>query len=114
MLVEREIVLPLTRTEAWETLTDPAELAEWFANDVELDVRPGGTGVFRWDDGAVRHVTVERVEDEDRLALRWDDDGLVELELHDHPDGIRVLVRETAPVFALALEFRAQAAWTLV
>ena len=35
----------------WEALTDPERLSEWFANDVELDAAPGGTGVFRWDDG---------------------------------------------------------------
>ena len=49
MYVEREIVLPLTREEAWEALTEPEHLEEWFANDVELDPTPGGRGVFEWD-----------------------------------------------------------------
>lgn len=113
MRVEREIVLPVGPAEAWETLTEASHLQAWFANDVELDVRPGGTGVFRWEDGDVRHAVVEVVEEPDRLVLRWDDDGLVELELHDHPEGTRVLVRETAPEWGLALELRAQLAWTL-
>ena len=46
MQIEREIVLPIPREEAWEALTEPERLEEWFANDVELDAVPGGEGVF--------------------------------------------------------------------
>src|SRR3954452_21270291 len=56
MQVEREIVFPAPPDEVWEALTEPERLEEWFANDVELDVRPGGEGVFRWDDGEERHA----------------------------------------------------------
>ena len=63
MEIEREIVLPVPPDEAWEALTEPEQLEEWFANDVELDTRPGGVGVFRWDDGDVRHAVVETVEE---------------------------------------------------
>ena len=76
MEIEREIVLPVPREEAWEALTEPEQLEEWFANDVELDPRPGGEGVFDWDDGEVRRAVVETVEEEERLVLRWDDDGV--------------------------------------
>ena len=37
MEIEREIVLPVPPEEAWEALTEPEQLEEWFANDVELD-----------------------------------------------------------------------------
>jgi len=107
MQIEREIVLPVERGEAWEALTEPAQLEEWFANDVELDPTPGGIGVFRWDDGDVRHAVVVAAEEAERLVLRWDDDGLVELTLDEHPDGTRVRVRETAPEWSTALELRA-------
>ncbi|HET9938646.1 MAG TPA: SRPBCC domain-containing protein [Gaiella sp.] len=113
MQIEREIVLPVSPDEAWEALTEPEQLEEWFANDVELDPRPGGRGVFRWDDGEVRRAVVETVEEAERLVLRWDDDGVVELRLDEHPDGTRVHVRETAPEWGIALELRACAAWTL-
>ena len=53
MEIEREIVLPVTREEAWEALTEPEQLEEWFANDVELDPTPGGEGVFHWEDDAI-------------------------------------------------------------
>ena len=93
MEIVREVVFPAPPEEVWEALTEPERLEEWFANDVELDVRPGGAGVFRWDDGEVA-FTLEEV-----------------------PEGTRLLVRETAPVpeWSTALELRASAlAWTLV
>ena len=111
MEIERDIVLPVPVEEAWEALTDPGRLEEWFANDVELVAVPGRRAVFRWDDGEVRHAVVETVEEAQRLVLRWEDDGLVELELREHPDGTRVHVRETAPEWGVALELHASAAW---
>ena len=67
--------------------------------------------MFRWDDGEVRHAVVETFEEPERLVLRWEDDGRVELELGEHPAGTRVHVRETAPEWGVALELRASAAW---
>src|SRR2546423_2072522 len=87
MEVTREIVLPVPREEVWAALTEAERLEEWFANDVELDARPGGEGVFRWDDGDERRAVVEEIDDERRLALRFEDDGLVELELADAEGG---------------------------
>src|SRR5690242_674653 len=56
--VTREVVFPAPPEEVWAALTEPERLEEWFANDVELDPRPGGSGTFRWDDGDERHATV--------------------------------------------------------
>jgi uncharacterized protein YndB with AHSA1/START domain len=109
--IERKIVLPVPREEAWEALTEPERLEEWFANDVELDAVPGGEAVFEWDNGEVRHAVVETVEELERLVLRWDDEGTVELELVEHPAGTLVHVRETAPEWGVALDLHASAAW---
>src|SRR4029079_14982211 len=79
--IEREIVLPVPREEAWEPLTEPERLEEWFANDVELDAVPGGEGVFEWDNGEVRHAVVESVEELERLVLRGGDEGAGGVEL---------------------------------
>jgi uncharacterized protein YndB with AHSA1/START domain len=113
MEVTRTVVLPVTREEAWEALTEPERLREWFANDVELDVRPGGEGVFRWDNGESRRAVVDEVAEGERLVLRWEDDSRVELELDDAPAGTRVLVRETSPDWGVALELEASAAWAI-
>ena len=113
MEVEREITVPAEPAEVWEALTDPERLEEWFANDVELDVREGGEGVFRWDDGEERRATVRELDAERRLVLDWDDDGQVVIELEADDGGTRVRVVETAPDFATALELHA-CAWALV
>ena len=97
--VEREIVLDAPPVEVWEALTDPEQLEEWFANDVEFDLDPGGT--FRWDDGEVRHAVVEEVDAERRLAIRWwdptrPDESEVTFTLVAVPTGTRLVVTETA------------------
>ena len=109
MEVVREIVFPASPDEVWEALTDADQLEEWFANDVELDPRPGGAGVFRWDDGEERQATVVVAEPGERLVLDWDEEGEVEFTLEEVEDGTRLLVRETSPEWSTALELRAQA-----
>jgi uncharacterized protein YndB with AHSA1/START domain len=111
MEVHREIVLPTTREDAWEALTEPERLEEWFATEVELDLREGGTAVFRWGDGDARRAEVVTVEDEERLVLRFEDEGVVDVRLADDVHGTRVLVRETSPAWSTALELSALASW---
>jgi uncharacterized protein YndB with AHSA1/START domain len=110
--IERDIVFPAEPDEVWEALTDPERLEEWFATEVELDQREGGEAVFRWGDGDTRHAEVVTVEDEERLVLRFDDDGVVDLRLADDEEGTRVLVRESTPQWGTALELSALASWT--
>ena len=115
MEVTREVVVPAPPEEVWQALTEPERLEEWFANEVELDVRPGGTGRFRWDDGDERYAVVREVQPEERLVLDWDDDGEVAFTLEEVPEGTRLLVRETSPSpeWSTALELQASAlAWT--
>lgn len=109
MEITREIVLPTTREDAWEALTDPERLEEWFANEVSLELREGGTAEFRWADGAVRRGAVTTVREEELLVLRFDDESVVELTLTDAVGGTAVHVRETAPEWSTALEITALA-----
>jgi len=105
--IMRELEVDAPREEVWEALTDPAELAEWFANDVELEPEPGGEGVFRWDDGDVRHAVVEEVVPLERFAFTWED-GRVVIELEEVPAGTRVTVVESPTAeWSTALELRA-------
>lgn len=109
MEVEREVTFPAEPAEVWEALTDPERLEEWFANDVELDARPGGEGVFRWENGEERRAVVRELDEPRRLVLEWDDEGQVVIELGAEEGGTRVRVVETAPDFAAALELHALA-----
>jgi uncharacterized protein YndB with AHSA1/START domain len=113
MEVQREIVLPTTREDAWEALTEPSRLELWFATEVELDLREGGAAVFRWGDGDARRAEVVTVEDEERLVLHFEDDGVVDVRLADDADGTRVLVRESTPQWGAALELSALACWAV-
>ena len=110
-MIRREIVLDAPREEVWEALTDPERLADWFANDVELDLQPGGGASFRWSNGEERSATVTEVEPERRLAFEWDDveDGEVEFTLDDDAAGTRLTVVETTPAWSTALDLQASA-----
>jgi uncharacterized protein YndB with AHSA1/START domain len=69
--VEREAVLDSQPDEVWEALTDERLLAEWLADEAELDPVPGGRASFRFEDGSEREGTVLRVEEERELAFTW-------------------------------------------
>ena len=49
--VRREVVLEAAREEVWAALTEADRLAQWFANEVEVEVVPGGDGTFRCAQG---------------------------------------------------------------
>jgi uncharacterized protein YndB with AHSA1/START domain len=109
MEVTREMVFPESPDELWEALTDPEQLEEWFATEVELDPREGGAGIFRWGDGEERRATVLVAEPNERLVLDWDEEGEVEFTLEELEAGTRLVVRESTPEFSTALELRALA-----
>ena len=97
--VRREIVLPVERERAWELLTEPGELREWLADDVELEPEEGAPLRVAWATGEAREGVVEEVEEQRRLRFRWDDDATgvpsrVEWTLDDAPGGTRVVVEE--------------------
>ena len=98
--VRREIVLPVERERAWALLTEPAELAEWLADEVEFEAEEGAPVRAAWvASGEERSGVVEEVEDGRRVRFRWDDDATgvpsrVEWTLDDAPGGTRVVVEE--------------------
>ena len=113
MEVARELVLPAAPEEVWDALTSPERLEEWLANDVELDVTPGGEGVFRWESGEVRRAVVETVDEGRLLIMRWWDEETpaetttVAIAVEEVEQGTRVVVTEAPGAgFTLALELR--------
>jgi uncharacterized protein YndB with AHSA1/START domain len=92
-VVERDVVLPVTRERAWELITEPAELEEWLADEVEFEAEEGAPLHVWWDDGTERAGVVEAVEPEERVVFRWGD-SRVEWRLDDDPDGTRFTVVE--------------------
>jgi len=108
-MIRKEIVLPSPREEVWEALTEPERLEDWFANDVDLDLRPGGGATFRWSNGEERRATVTDVDPERRLAFAWEDEGEVEFTLADDDAGTRLTVVESSPAWSIALDLQASA-----
>jgi uncharacterized protein YndB with AHSA1/START domain len=106
--IERELDLPAPPDEVWTALTDPEELTRWFGAEVWGDLEPGGTAVFREDDGTVRRAVVEEADAPHRLTFRWWPEGgddwpsRVEYELMEVPGGtrLRVVERLLAPTGA--------------
>ena len=98
--VEREAILEASPDEVWAALTDERLLAEWLAEDAELDPEPGGRARFRFADGSEREGTVLRVEEERELAFTWARPGEaeteVELTLVPLVSGTRIVVVERA------------------
>jgi uncharacterized protein YndB with AHSA1/START domain len=106
-MIRKEIVLPASRDDVWEALTEPDRLEDWFANEVDLDLRPGGGASFRWSNGEERNATVIEVEPERRLSFVWDDEGEVEFTLDDDVDGTRLVIVESSPAWSTALDLQA-------
>ncbi len=101
--VQRDVVVPATPEQVWEVVTGDG----WLADQVSLDLRPGGDASFLAN-GNERTGWVEEVREHERLAFWWAADGepagRVELTLEPVSDGCtRVVVVETRPLEVLDL-----------
>jgi uncharacterized protein YndB with AHSA1/START domain len=100
--IERTMTFQVPREDVWAAITEPDQISKWFPNEAELDLRPGGDGVFRWGETEVR-VTVESVEPPSLFAYRWHPGGrtpteattLVEFRLEEIPGGTRLTLAES-------------------
>lgn len=111
--VTREVLLEAEPEVVWSALTDPEELSEWLAADVEIDVRPGGeltvtdtqAGTGGEDE---RTGFVEEADEPRRLSFWWSRDGedatRVELDLEEEAGGTLVRVTESRPLHDLELQ----------
>jgi uncharacterized protein YndB with AHSA1/START domain len=78
--IEREVLIEAPVDVVWRTITEPDQIAQWFADRVELEAKPGGRGTLAFENPGGATVTaplvVEAVEAPARFAFRW-----------SHPDG---------------------------
>jgi uncharacterized protein YndB with AHSA1/START domain len=115
--IERELELPASPGEVWQALTDSAWLALWLADEVSIELTPGGAARFRTGD-QVRSGWVEEISPPEaggepergsgRLAFWWAEDeapaSRVELALIPvEPDRTLLRIVETRPLEILDL-----------
>ena len=104
--VEREAIFEAPPSEVWRALTDDDMLAEWLAEDAEVEAVPGGDVSFGCGDDE-RRGTVQRVEEERSFAFTWarpgEDETLVEFTLEPAVTGTRLVVIERTLAGPVAL-----------
>ena len=100
--IERELVLPASPEEVWDAVTGDG----WLADQVELELAPGGDATFRSSD-VDKSGWVEEASAPSRLAFWWAVDGepasRVELTLVPEEETTRLRVVETRPLELLDL-----------
>jgi uncharacterized protein YndB with AHSA1/START domain len=69
--IEHQVRVDAPVERLWEVLTDPANVAGWFSNKVEIDPRPGGAAVFHFEGYGAVQAVVERAEPNHAFAYRW-------------------------------------------
>ena len=68
--IEREIVIDAPIEVVWRTITEPDQITQWFADRVELELKPGAHGYIGFGDQG-GPVVVEVVEPPTRFSFRW-------------------------------------------
>jgi uncharacterized protein YndB with AHSA1/START domain len=123
--IERELHLPARPERVWQALTDPEQVAHWLADEVTLELWPGGEATFRIGDtvyaGWVEEVRPpaaagapapapdgSRAPEEARLTYWWAADGQaasrVEIVISPSGEGAtRLRIVETRPLEVLDL-----------
>ena len=107
--VERELLLPASVEDVWEAVTGNG----WLADEVRLDLVPGGEAEFRLSDGVktgwIEEVIApcEAAPARARLAFWWASDGeaasRVELTIEECHEVTRLRIVETRPLELLDL-----------
>jgi uncharacterized protein YndB with AHSA1/START domain len=107
--IERETTIAAPVERVWSVLTEAEHISGWFADaGAEIDLRPGGALVMRWEEYGTTRARVEAVEPPHRFAYRWTahhaaegaepaegNSTLVEFTLAPEGDGTRLWVVET-------------------
>src|SRR5207248_7007582 len=70
MKIEREIEIEAPEDVVWRTITEPDQISQWFADKVDLEIKPGAHGYLGFGDQG-GPVVVEAVEPPTRFSFRW-------------------------------------------
>ena len=72
MQIERETSIAAPVERVWAVLTQAEHVGRWFGDaGAEIDLRPGGEMVVRWEEYGVGRMRVVDVEPPRRFSYRW-------------------------------------------
>ncbi|MFL5825974.1 MAG: SRPBCC family protein [Thermoleophilaceae bacterium] len=91
---ERRLAHPVE--DVWSALTEPAALARWFPNEVEIELRPGGAMHFVFPGGEAPPMEgeVKQLDPPRLFEFSWGEDVL-RFELSPEDDGAACVLRFT-------------------
>ena len=72
--IERDVVIEAPVDVVWRTITEPDQITRWFADQVELELKPGGQGYLGFGEPGEHKgtaIVVETVDQPNRFAFRW-------------------------------------------
>jgi uncharacterized protein YndB with AHSA1/START domain len=69
-MIDRDILIEAPVDVVWRTITEPAQMSQWFADRVDLVVEPGAHGYLEFGDQG-GPVVVETVDPPTRFSFRW-------------------------------------------
>lgn len=104
--IEREVLVSAPRERVWEIITQAEHVGTWFGDSAEIDLRPGGAIVLRWDKYGTMYGMIEKVDEPHYFSYRWnpgiiderpavEKSTLVEFTLTPQGEQTRVRVVET-------------------
>lgn len=68
--IEREVLIEAPAAVVWRTITEPDQISQWFAERVEVDLKPGGHG-YMWFKDQGGPIVVEAVDEPTLFSFRW-------------------------------------------
>lgn len=76
MVIERDVLIDAPAEVVWSVVTEPEQVRQWFADEVELDAKPGAEGELVFKDRATGNATtvrlrVEQVRPLELFSFRW-------------------------------------------
>jgi uncharacterized protein YndB with AHSA1/START domain len=72
LTIDREVMIEAPVEVVWRTITEPDQITQWFADRVDLVVKPGARGYMGFGDQG-GPVVVEVVDPPTRFSFRWNE-----------------------------------------
>jgi uncharacterized protein YndB with AHSA1/START domain len=69
--IEREVEIEAPMDVVWRTITKPDQISRWFADRVDLELKPGGRGYLAFGQDKGTAIVVQTVDEPNRFSFWW-------------------------------------------